>query len=166
MATGPRYKVPFRRRREGRTDYRIRRKLLRNNGVRAVVRRSLKHTTVQFVAFGMEGDSVLASAHSQELRSQGWEHSCSNLPAAYLTGYIAGKKALEAGVERAVLDIGRSPPKKGGIMFAVLAGMLDAGLELPHGEGVLPSEERIQGGHISDALQADFNSLKEKLEAE
>ncbi len=29
MATGPRYKVPFRRRREGKTDYRHRAALLR-----------------------------------------------------------------------------------------------------------------------------------------
>ena len=166
MATGPRYKVPFRRRREGRTDYYIRQKLLRSNGVRAAVRRSLKHTTVQFVAFEMEGDAIMATAHSQELRALGWQHSCSNLPAAYLTGFLAGKKALQAGVERAVLDIGRQKPVKGGVLFAVLAGMVDAGLDVPHGDSVLPDDERIRGTHIAEALQADFDSLKEKLEAE
>jgi len=166
MATGPRYKVPFRRRREGRTDYYIRQKLLRSNGVRAVVRRSLKHTTVQFVSFEMVGDAILASAHSKELQARGWTHSCSNIPAAYLTGYLAGKKALKAGVEQAVLDLGRQTPAKGAALFAVLAGMVDAGLEIPHGEGVLPDEDRIRGTHISEALQVDFDSLKEKLEAE
>ena len=43
MATGPRYKVAFRRRREGRTDYYARRKLLNGREARAVVRRSNKN---------------------------------------------------------------------------------------------------------------------------
>lgn len=166
MATGPRYKVPFRRRREGRTDYYIRQKLLRSNGVRAVVRRSLKHTTVQFVSFEMVGDTIKASAHSKELQAMGWTHSCSNLPAAYLTGYLAGKKALKEGIEHAVLDIGRQKPVKGGALFAVLAGMVDAGLEIPHGDSVLPEEDRIKGRHIAEGLEADFNGIMEKMEAE
>lgn len=166
MAIGPRYKVPFRRRREGRTDYYIRQKLLRSNGVRAVVRRSLKHVAVQFVDFEMVGDSVKSSTHSRELQALGWTHSCSNLPAAYLTGYLAGKKALKDGVEFAVLDIGRQKPVKGGALFAVLAGMVDAGLDIPHGEEVLPIEDRIKGRHIAEGLEADFNAIIEKMEAE
>ncbi len=38
MADGPRYRVNFRRRREGRTDYRQRQRLLRARVPRAVVR--------------------------------------------------------------------------------------------------------------------------------
>src|SRR2546425_1171801 len=38
MADGPRYSVPFRRRREGRTDYKLRRALVRSGKPRAVVR--------------------------------------------------------------------------------------------------------------------------------
>ncbi len=49
MAQGPRYKVAFRRRREGRTDYRQRARLLRGGVPRAVVRVSLRHTSVQIV---------------------------------------------------------------------------------------------------------------------
>jgi len=33
--------------------------------------------------------------------------------------------------------------------FAALKGALDAGLQIPRGEGVLPSEERLRGEHIS-----------------
>jgi large subunit ribosomal protein L18 len=166
MATGPRYKVAFRRRREGRTDYYTRRKLLAGREIRAVVRRSEKNVTIQFVEFGMDGDKVVASATSKELRAMGWEHACSNIPAAYLAGYLAGKRALKAGIEYAVLDIGMQNPKVGGVLFAALAGMCDAGLEVPHGEDILPVEDRINGKHIDDGIEAAVSSLKEKMEAE
>src|SRR4030067_178517 len=51
MARGPRYKVPFRRRREGRTDYRHRAALLRGEKVRLVVRSSNRHSRVQFIEY-------------------------------------------------------------------------------------------------------------------
>ncbi|HQQ25507.1 MAG TPA: hypothetical protein PLR51_04420 [Methanomassiliicoccales archaeon] len=51
MAQGPRFKVAFRRRREGRTDYRQRQRLLRARVPRAVVRTSLRHISVQIVEF-------------------------------------------------------------------------------------------------------------------
>ena len=166
MATGPRYKVPFRRRREGMTDYYIRRKLLNGKETRAVVRRSSKYITVQFVDFAMEGDLVVASAISKDLKERGWTYSCANMPAAYLTGYLAGKRAVAAGLEYAVLDIGMQKPTKGGVLFAVVKGMVDAGLEVPHGESVVPSEDRINGKHIDDKVEAAMNSVKKKLEAE
>jgi ribosomal protein S18 acetylase RimI-like enzyme len=58
MATGPRYKVAFRRRRENRTDYYARRRLLTSQEPRAIVRRSNKNVSIQFADFGMEGDSI------------------------------------------------------------------------------------------------------------
>ena len=106
MATGPRYKVAFRRRRENRTDYYARRKLLAAREARAIVRRSNKNITIQFAEFDMEGDRVLAAASTRELKALGWEYSCSSIPAAYLVGYLAGKKAVKEGIEYAILDIG------------------------------------------------------------
>lgn len=166
MATGPRYRVPFRRRREGRTNYYARRKLLASHETRAVLRRSNKNVTIQFVEFGMEGDKVLASASTKDLRNMGWEHACSTIPAAYLAGYLAGKRALAADIEYAVLDIGLYKPKKGGVLFAALAGMCDAGLEIPHGDGILPVEDRLMGKHIDEGIEASVTSLVEKMEAE
>ena len=165
MATGPRYKVPFRRRREGMTDYYIRRKLLNGKETRAVVRRSSKYITVQFTDFTMEGDSIIASVTSKDLKAKGWEYSCANIPAAYLTGYLAGRRATAAGLEYAVLDIGMQKPAKGAVLFAVVKGMTDAGLEVPHGD-VLPSDDRINGKHIDEKMEAAVSSMKSKLEAE
>jgi len=166
MATGPRYKVAFRRRREYRTDYYARKRLLASRETRAVVRRSNKNVTIQFVNFDMGGDVVQATATTRELRKMGWEYSCSTVPAAYLVGYLAGKRAVKAGIEYAVLDIGMQNPKHGGVLFAAVKGMTDAGLEIPHGDSVIPSEDRINGKHIDDKIGAALSSLKQKMEAE
>ena len=65
-------------------------------------------------------------------------------PRAYLTGYLAGKRAAKNGIEDAVLDIGLRGPAKGSAVFAALKGMIDAGIEIPHGEEVLPSQGKAQ----------------------
>ncbi|AIZ56818.1 50S ribosomal protein L18P [Candidatus Methanoplasma termitum] len=166
MATGPRYKVAFRRRREYRTDYYARKRLLRSGESRAVVRRSNRNVTVQFVDFDMGGDIVRAAATTKELRKMGWEYSCSSIPAAYLVGYLAGKRALKNGIEYAVLDIGMQNPKHGGVLFATVKGMTDAGLEVPHSKDIVPTKDRINGKHIDGGIEAAIKSVKKKMEAD
>jgi large subunit ribosomal protein L18 len=161
MATSPRTRVPFRRRREGRTDYRSRLALLRSGETRLVVRRTNGNVIVQFVDWSQTGDAVKATAVAQELAKLGWEGSAKNTPAAYLTGLLAGKRAAEAGVESAVLDIGRHTPTKGSRVFAALKGVLDAGIEVPHGEDVYPSKERLTGAFLE--LESNFNAVKAKI---
>ena len=151
MARGPSYNVPYRRRREGKTNYHRRKKLLISGLPRLVARKTNKHIIAQIVEASIEGDRVLASAHSSELRKKfGWLGSLKNLPAAYLTGLLCGYRALKRNVKKAILDIGLQTPSKGARVFAVMKGCIDAGIEIPHGEEILPSEERIKGQHISD----------------
>jgi len=149
MATGPRYRVAFRRRREGKTNYRRRRALVLSGLPRFVVRCTLKRVIAQMIRAEIVGDKVLVSADSSELaKKYGWLGNRSNLPAAYLTGLLCGYKALTSGVKEAVLDIGLQSPTKGAKIFATLKGVVDAGVLVPHDEGVLPSGERVQGQHI------------------
>ena len=162
MATSPRTRVPFRRRREGRTNYRTRLALLKSQETRLVVRRTNGNVIVQFVDWTQGGDAVKATAVAQELKKMGWEGSAKNTPAAYLTGLLAGKRAAQAGVESAVLDIGRHTPTKGSRVFAALKGVLDAGIDVPHGgEDVYPSEERLNGAFLE--LESNFNAVKAKI---
>ena len=165
MRYGPRYRVPFRRRRSHRTDYRARLKLLSSSLPRAVVRRSLKYVSVQITEFDPTGDRIVASALSKELKELGWDASFSTTPAAYLVGYLAGKKAVGKGVKQAVLDIGLRSPSKGSRVFAALKGMCDAGLSIPHDPGVLPSKERLSGAHLGKEIPEKFKAVKSKLEA-
>ena len=163
MATGPRYKVPFRRRREGRTDYRRRTALVKSGKHRAVVRRSNKHMTVQFVTYDSVGDRIVASAVSTELEKLGWTRSGRCAPGAYLTGYLAGKRALKKGVGEAVLDVGLRRPIRGCTLFAAMKGVIDAGVKIPHDDGMLPPEDRIKGKHMKDGAEGMFVDVRGKI---
>lgn len=163
MAHGPLYKVPFRRRREGKTDYRTRLALVKSGKARAVVRQSTRNVIVQFVSFDSAGDRVVATAEARELAKHGWNGFSHNLPAAYLAGLLAGKRAVEAGVTEAVLDIGQQVPKPGGRVFAALRGALDAGVQIPHGD-VLPDDARTRGEHLNKPeIAAAFAAAYEKI---
>ncbi|MFB6111843.1 MAG: 50S ribosomal protein L18 [Halobacteriaceae archaeon] len=150
MASGPRYRVPMRRRREVRTDYHQRLRLLKSGKSRLVARRSNNHVRAQLVTTGPEGDETLAAAHSSDLADYGWEAPTGNVPSAYLTGLLAGYRAVEAGLEEAVLDIGLNSPTSGAKVFAVQEGAIDAGLEVPHNDDVFPAWPRTRGEHIAD----------------
>lgn len=166
MADGPRYRVQFRRRREGRTDYRRRLALLKSEEARVVVRTSLRNVRVQIIAFDAAGDRVVAQAEARELSKLGWNGYTRNVPSAYLTGLLAGKRARATGVAQAVLDLGRQLPQKGGRLFAALQGVVDAGVEVPHGDEVAPAEDRLRGAHISDEVASNFDAVKSKIEEE
>jgi large subunit ribosomal protein L18 len=139
----------MRRRREVRTDYHQRLRLLKSGKPRLVARKSNNHVTAQLVTAGPEGDETVASAHSSDLAEYGWEAPTGNLPAAYLTGLLAGKRALDAGLEEAVLDIGLNTATPGSKVFAVQEGAIDAGLEVPHNDSVLAEWSRTRGEHIA-----------------
>ena len=164
MSTGPRYRVPFRRRREGKTDYRVRLRLLKSGRARAVVRLTDRRVRVALVAYDPVGDRVVASADSRELgRLEFPAASLASTPAAYLTAYLAGLRAKAAGTEAAVLDAGLRHPTEGGRLAAALKGLLDAGIEVPHGEGGFPTADRLNGTHLAKPLPSPIESYKLKL---
>lgn len=149
MANGPRYTVPYRRRREGKTDYKLRRALVRSGKPRAVVRLTNKYVTVQISEATATGDLVRASATSKQLSKLGWKGGSGNLSAAYLTGALAARRAVAKGVKEAILDMGLKGPTKGSKIFAALKGLADSGLMVPHSDDRLPKMDRINGGHVS-----------------
>ena len=67
MATGPRYRVPMRRRREVRTDYHQRLRLLKSGKPRLVARCSNKHVRAQLITPGPQGDETHAAASTEDL---------------------------------------------------------------------------------------------------
>ena len=144
MAKGPTYRVPFRRRREGKTDYRRRLKLLRSRKPRMVVRKSNKYLRMQLVLTDKSGDKTVVSAMSSELKTYGHEGGKCNIPAAYLTGLLFGKKAKAQGFEEGILDIGLQFPSYGSKVYAALKGATDIGMKILHDPSIFPSEERIR----------------------
>jgi large subunit ribosomal protein L18 len=161
---GPRYHVKPRRRREGKTDYRKRLKLLRSRKVRMVVRKSIKNTQVQFIEYKEGGDNILVTANSKELINKySWKFSTATTPAAYLTGILAGKRAKEKGIDECVLDTGRHPPTTGSKIFASVKGIVDAGVDCPHSKEKLPKEDRIMGKHLNKEIMPAVNDIKSKI---
>ena len=140
----------MRRRREVRTDYHQRLRLLKSGKPRLVARKSNQHVRAQLVTPGPDGDATLASAHSADLAEFGWEAPTGNMPAAYLTGLLAGKRALANGIDEAVLDIGLNSPTPGSKVFALQEGAIDAGLEVPHNEDVFAEWARTRGEHVAE----------------
>ena len=167
LATGPRYKVPLRRRKEGKTDYHIRYKLLLSKRPRVVVRKSNASTTLQLVVAELEGDKTLLTVNSRELRDFGFSSAVGNLPAAYLTGLLFGKRMLALGAEGGIADIGLHASTKGNRIYAAIKGVVDAGVDVPHSPEIFPDEERIRGEHIKshtgNEIVAQFEAAKEKI---
>lgn len=158
--------LKYRRRREGKTNYHKRLKLLQSGKPRMVIRRSNTGMVCQFVLYEQAGDKVVAQASAADVRKAGLTAiSGKSLPAAYLVGYTAAQRAKKAGVTNAIVDIGMQTTSKGSRLYAAVKGALDAGLDIPVDEEVLPPAERLNGDHIKSHRNVtfDINAVKAKL---
>ncbi|KAI4374000.1 hypothetical protein MLD38_012050 [Melastoma candidum] len=97
-----RYQVKYKRRREGKTDYRARIRLINQDKnkyntpkYRFVVRFTNKDIVAQIVSASIAGDMVLAAAYSHELPRYGLEVGLSNYAAAYCTGLLLARRVLK-----------------------------------------------------------------------
>jgi large subunit ribosomal protein L18 len=139
----------MRRRREGKTDYRKRKATILSRLPFISTFISGKNIFVQILSPKKEGDVALASAHSRELTKFGWMGSRKNIPAAYLTGLLAGLKAKDK-VKEVILYTGLRRFVLSSRISAVVKGLLDAGISIPIDHETLPSEDRLKGKHIAD----------------
>lgn len=153
----------FRRRREGKTDYKKRLGLVTSKKPRLIVRVTDKRLILHLVEFLPAGDKTIASATSDELKPLGWIGSVKNVPSAYLTGFLCAKRAAKEKVTFAVLDIGLHTPVKASRVFAALAGALAGGIDVPHDKSVLPDDARIHGKHINEKVPKMFDEVKAKI---
>lgn len=165
MAHGPSQRNAYRRRRTAQTDYRRRLKLLKSSKPRAVVRVSNTQVTCALARYERDGDVIVTSFAGSQLKRHGWPEDASSksIPACYLAGFALGKQACAKGHPDAVLDIGLASSSSGARVFAALKGMLDAGMDIPHGDSILPSDDRINGAHIA-ASSANIEKVRTKLE--
>lgn len=152
-----RYQVKPRRRREGKTDYAKRRKLIRqdvsklkNPKCRLVIRITNSKVICSIQKACLEGDKVMAYADSTELKKYGITFGLTNYSACYATGLLLGKRILKSfniDAERnedvgayekedidfsCILDIGLRRATKGARVFVAMKGVSDAGVYVPH----------------------------------
>ncbi|MEK6873850.1 MAG: 50S ribosomal protein L18 [Nanoarchaeota archaeon] len=157
------------RRNENKTDYKLRIGLLKHDKPRIVVRKTNKYLIAQYVQSQNAKDKVLIGITSKELIKHGWPKeslgSLKSIPAAYLTGYILGKKILNKHKKsESILDTGLQRNIHGSRIYALLKGLIDAGIEIPCNEKVFPSEDKLNGKNmekdISDLVKKIKNSVK------
>lgn len=153
------YTMRFRRRREGKTDYRKRLAMLKSGMPRLVVRIRGKSVVAQIVNYNPKGDEIVVTATSSEIQKFGFKGHCGNVEASYLTGMLCGKKALKAGVKEVVFDIGLHTPVNGSNIFGALKGAVDAGLTIPHDEKCFPADDRVK----TDAGKAAVEKIGKAL---
>ena len=153
------YAKILRRIRDQKTNYNRRKNMLIGHRDFITVQISNENTQVQVLHPELTGDKVIASAHSRFLIEKGWKGSRKNIPAAYLTGYFAGKKALEKGTSSAILYSGRRRYTQR--MAAALKGVIDAGLEIPADEKTFPTDDRINGEHLK--IKNDIKNIKSSI---
>ena len=137
-----------RRRHEGKTDYLARTEILKSGEARVIVRKSNRYMHLALVSSFEAQDKVICIADSKDLLAQGWTAknagSLKGLAASYLTGRMLAKRAIKHGINKAILDIGIQRNVAGGRLYAVLKGLIDGGMKVPHSVEVLPTPERLK----------------------
>jgi len=209
-----RYQVKFRRRREGKTDYHARKKLViqaknkyNTPKNRLIVRISNTDVTAQIAYARIEGDVVISAAYAHELPRYGIPVGLTNYAACYSTGLLLARRTLATfkladkyegqtevdgefysvesnetgpGAFRAHLDVGLARTTTGSKVFAVMKGVADGGIEVPHSEKRFPGydaeskelnaevlRDHIFGKHVAnymkDLLNDDEESYKRQF---
>ena len=156
------YSKILRRLREEKTNYKKRGTMLTGKRDFITVNITNQNTQVQILTPGMTGDKVVASAHSRYLLEKGWKGSRKSVPAAYLTGYLAGKKALVQGAKDAIMYTGTRRYTQR--MAAALKGIVDAGIKVPADEKTFPPNERINGEHLT--VKNEISKIKSSIDSE
>ena len=139
----------FRRRREGKTDYRKRKAIIVGKSPFLSVRISGRYVYAQLMKPAAGGDTTICSASSKDIASKfGWKGSTKSIPGAYLTGLYLGRIAGEKDVSKAIVYSGIDRYIHGSRLASVINGARDAGLEVAVDEESLPDESRLNGTHI------------------
>jgi len=97
-----RFQVKFKRRREGKTDYYARKRLVVQDKnkyntpkYRLIVRISNKDIITQIAYAKIEGDHIICAAYAHELPRYGVKLGLTNYAAAYCTGYLLARRLLK-----------------------------------------------------------------------
>ena len=159
-----------RRRKDNKTDYGKRLKLLKSERPRIVFRKTNRYIIAQYITSEETRDKVEIGVNSKQLLNYGWpkefEESLKSIPASYLTGLLIGKKILKVKGENPIVDLGMIRNIHKTKVFAFLKGIIDAGVKIKHKEETFPDEEIIMGKHLKKDFSEIFNKIKSNIDSE
>lgn len=161
---------------------------------RLIVRFTNKDVIAQIAYSRIEGDVIVCAAYAHELPRYGIKHGLTNYAAAYATGLLLARRHLKnlnldstyKGTEQvdgvdynaekegdnpnpftAVLDVGLARTSTGAKVFAVMKGVADGGIYVPHSEtrfygydteskeyNAEAHRDRIFGKHVADYMKS------------
>jgi len=161
-------KTQKKRRRENKTDYSRRIKLLKGGVPRLVFRKSNRYLSAQYIESSEARDIIMTGMTSKNLKKYGWPEefkgSLKSTPAAYLLGLAIGKKIIKEDLKTPIVDFGMIRSLKKNNVFAFLKGVLNAGVKIKCKEENFPSEDKIKGKNLKKDFSKTFEEIKSKIE--
>lgn len=187
-----RYQVPFKRRRQCKTDYQQRTKLIAQDKnkyntpkYRFVVRFTNRDVVCQIFSSDLTHDECIASAYSHELKRYGLNVGLKNYAAAYCTGLLLARRLLkkfdmedgeqvenadgeffladeDSAAFKAYLDLGLARATTGANIFGALKGAVDGGLHIPHNTRRFPGA-RLEGSGEDKRREYDAGVHRERI---
>ena len=152
-------KTVKKRRKQNKTDYLGRLKLLKSGKPRVVFRKTNKYIIAQYVTSKEAQDKIVFGITSKDLIKHGLEEgSLKSIPASYLTGYLIGKQIINKKLETPIVDFGMTRVLHKTKVFGFLKGLIDAGVEIDCEKG-FPDEEKIKGKIDIEKIKLEIDKL-------
>lgn len=155
-----------RRRREFKTDYGKRFKLLKSETPRLVFRKTNRYIIVQYVVSKEAQDKIIFGISSKNLLNFKWPESAKgslkSISASYLTGYLMGKKIIKDKLEKPIIDFGMARVLHKTRVYGFIKGLIDSGVKINCKEETFPDEEKIKGMQLKNKIP--FDEIKQGIE--
>ncbi len=155
------------RRKQGKTDYGKRIKLLKGGKPRIVFRKTNRYLNAQYVESREAKDKIIFGVSSKQLMKYGWpkesEGSLKSTSASYLTGYLIGKEVIGKKLQEPIIDFGMLRMLHKTKVYGFLKGLIEAGIKIKCDEKMFPIEDRIQGKHMKKDFSKIFEEIKSKI---
>ncbi len=154
------------RRRENKTDYKLRSNLLKSGMHRIVIRKTNRYFIAQIVESNEAQDKVITGVTSKDLIEKGWNEkfqgSLKSIPAAYLTGLLLAK-TVKNSKDKFIVDLGMARTVSGSRIFAVVKGLIDGGLKIDANKKVFPVDARLKGEHLKADVKKMISEVRAKI---
>jgi len=154
-------KTVKKRRKQNRTDYLGRLKLLKSGKPRVVFRKTNKYIIAQYVTSKQAQDKIVFGVNSKDLMAHGWKEesgSLKSIPASYLTGYLIGKQIIKKSLETPIVDFGMTRVLHKTKTYAFLKGLIESGVKIKCDKG-FPDEEKIKGKVEVEKIKLKIDKL-------
>lgn len=159
-----------RRRKEKKTDYGIRIKLLKSGSPRVIFRKTNRYIIAEYAESNEAKDRIILGVTSKLLLKYGWPEdmkgSLKSVPASYLTGFLFGKKITSKKMKNPILDVGMIRAVNKSKVFAFVKGLIDSGIKIECKEEMFPEKDRISGKNLRRDFSVFFGKIKSKIEEE